>query len=263
MDAVVRGTETVEIPRVLADRVRDDPIAVPPVPVDQLGRGGGGLGILVEDAEPPEQPRRVRRLGDGGADLGQLGSRLEDLRRHALLAQRESQGQSTDSATDDCHPKFIRRCGVENIDEPSGKWLRSGQGGASPQLQAVIRQLRSSPRLGLNLDRASAADRQQRSRRRRPPLGRRERDRGGGRPPRGADHRAVVAADDEIAFPVSGLGPVLGPERTLVDRQHRLGEAGPATVDPLLGPSMIRPVRNGERCSDGTAGGRTSTDPGW
>src|SRR5687768_8994770 len=43
------------------------------------------LRILVEDAEPPEQPRRGRRLADGGADLGKLRSRLEDRGFHAAV----------------------------------------------------------------------------------------------------------------------------------------------------------------------------------
>ena len=54
-----------------------------------------------------------------------------------------------------------------------------------------------------------------------------------------ADRGLLVLADDQIAFPVPGLGAVVGRERSLVDRTHRLFEPGPATVDALLDAAMI------------------------
>jgi hypothetical protein len=57
----------------------------------------------------------------------------------------------------------------------------------------------------------------------------------------GADRRPVVAADDQISFPVPGRGSVTGIERALMDGQHRLGEPRPAPLDPLVGSPMITP----------------------
>jgi hypothetical protein len=38
----------------------------------------------------------------------------------------------------------------------------------------------------------------------------------------GAYRRPLALADDEIPFPMPGLGTVLGQERALMDREHRL-----------------------------------------
>src|SRR6185295_18390697 len=57
----------------------------------------------------------------------------------------------------------------------------------------------------------------------------------------GADRRALIVADDEVAFPVPRLAAVGGGEWPLVDEQRRLGEpwATPARalVDAAMSPA--------------------------
>ncbi|EPQ45517.1 transposase [Mycobacterium pseudoshottsii JCM 15466] len=54
----------------------------------------------------------------------------------------------------------------------------------------------------------------------------------------GADRRALVLAEDEVAFPVSWLTAVGGGEWPLVDRQHRLGEPWATPARPLVRAAM-------------------------
>jgi len=57
----------------------------------------------------------------------------------------------------------------------------------------------------------------------------------------GADRPTVVAADDQVAFPMARFGPVGGVEGSLVDGQHRLGEPGPWLLSLLLRSAVITP----------------------
>jgi hypothetical protein len=54
-----------------------------------------------------------------------------------------------------------------------------------------------------------------------------------------ADRGALVLSDDQVAFPVPGLAAVLGRERPLVDRAHRLLKAWTAPIGAPLGATMI------------------------
>lgn len=55
----------------------------------------------------------------------------------------------------------------------------------------------------------------------------------------GVDRGSLLFADDQVAFPVAGLGPVGGWERTLVNGEHGLLEPGAAAVLPLLGTAVV------------------------
>ena len=55
----------------------------------------------------------------------------------------------------------------------------------------------------------------------------------------GADHRALVLADNEIAFPVPGLAAVAGFEGALMDGEHRLGEPRASAAGSLVRLSVI------------------------
>ena len=90
---------------VLAHRVGGDPVAVAPVPVDQLGGDGGGRGQLVDQTQPRVLAQRVGRQRDRGPDLGQFGGLLEHVGPQAALPQCEAQGQPPDAGTDNGHPQ--------------------------------------------------------------------------------------------------------------------------------------------------------------
>ena len=108
MDAVVRGAEPLHVPVVPRHRVRGDPVARAPVPVDQLGGDRGSSRQLVHQAEPGVLPRRVGRQRDGGTDLGQRRCLFEDVGRDTALAQREPEGQPPDPGADHDDPQLGR-----------------------------------------------------------------------------------------------------------------------------------------------------------
>jgi acyl CoA:acetate/3-ketoacid CoA transferase beta subunit len=55
----------------------------------------------------------------------------------------------------------------------------------------------------------------------------------------GADRRALVLADDQITFPMAGLGTVIGLERPLADSEHGLLGPGPAPLGALMRAAVI------------------------
>jgi hypothetical protein len=93
--------EALQVPVAVPHRVRRDPAAVPPVPVDQLGRDGGHTSEVVGQAEPPELPDGVGGQRDRRADLGELRGLLEDAGDHAPFPQRQCEGQAPHARSDD------------------------------------------------------------------------------------------------------------------------------------------------------------------
>ncbi len=77
-----------------------DPAAVPPVPVDQLGGNGGGRGQLIDQTQPGELADGVAGQPDRSANLGQLGGLLKHVGLQAALAEREAEGQPSDTSSD-------------------------------------------------------------------------------------------------------------------------------------------------------------------
>lgn len=61
----------------------------------------------------------------------------------------------------------------------------------------------------------------------------------------GADRGLVVFADDEVSFPLPGLGALLGRKRPVVDGEHRLLEPRPAPVGVLVGAAVVTAVVSG------------------
>jgi hypothetical protein len=56
-----------------------------------------------------------------------------------------------------------------------------------------------------------------------------------------ADCGALILADDQISFPMPRLGAVLGRERPLVNREHRLLKSRPTLFCALMSAPVISP----------------------
>lgn len=56
-----------------------------------------------------------------------------------------------------------------------------------------------------------------------------------------ADCGTLRLADDQVTLPMSGLRPVGGIERPLMDGEHRLLEPGATTIEVLMSPVVIAP----------------------
>jgi len=57
----------------------------------------------------------------------------------------------------------------------------------------------------------------------------------------GSDDRGLATADDEIAFPMSGLGAVPRRERPIADGGHGVFEPRPAPLEMLVRAPVITP----------------------
>ena len=101
VDPVVGRAEALHVPVVLGHRVGRDPLAGPPVPVDELGRDGAHGVELIEQTQAGELAGGVGGHGDRGADFGEFRRLFENVRRHPPLAQGEGEGQAPDPAADD------------------------------------------------------------------------------------------------------------------------------------------------------------------
>jgi hypothetical protein len=78
----------------------------------------------------------------------------------------------------------------------------------------------------------------------------------------GADRRALVFANDEIALPMPGLGPVQRIEGPLADGEYGLLEPPPSPFGVLVRATVIASMRSRDRWWGASGDGRINGDPG-